>query len=93
MLYRHLCRLAFLMTVAATLLRPVTAHAIPKMGQPLPAFTVTTPSGQLVTNQNYSGRVLLLVFSTDYCSACKKAIPYGPFLALGTILALFLTAP
>lgn len=72
---QHLCKLASLLAVAMALLVPVTAHANPKNGQPLPAFTVTTPSGQQVTNQNYSGRMLLLVFSTDYCSACKQAVP------------------
>lgn len=75
MVYPYLCKLAFILTVTATLLAPVRAQALPKIGQPLPAFSVTTPSGQQVTNQNYSNRVLLLVFSTDYCSACKKAIP------------------
>lgn len=75
MVMPHLCKLSALVAVAVALLGPVTAHAILKTGQPLPAFTVSSPSGQLVTNQNYSGRVLLLVFSTDYCSACKVAIP------------------
>ena len=75
MISRHLCKLVFLLIVAATLLRPVSVHAVLKIGQPLPAFSATTPLGQQVTNQNYSGRVLLLVFSTDYCSACKKAAP------------------
>ena len=75
MIDRYLCKLASLLAVAVTLLGPITAHAVPKMGQTLPAFTVTTPSGQQVTNQNYNGRVLLLVFSTDYCSACKQAVP------------------
>lgn len=75
MLGRYLCKLASLLTVAAILLGPVTVHAIPKIGQPLPVFSVTTPSGQQVTNRNYSDRVLLLVFSTDYCSACKLNIP------------------
>ncbi|HZV81612.1 MAG TPA: TlpA disulfide reductase family protein [Geobacteraceae bacterium] len=75
MVRRQLCKIAFFLSFATILLGPVTAQAIPKMGQPLPAFDVTTPSGQQVTNQNYSGRVLLLAFSTDYCSACKKAIP------------------
>jgi len=75
MAYRHLCKLAYIMAVAAALLAPVRAHAAPRIGQPLPEFSVTTPSGQKVTNQNYSGRVLLLIFSTEYCGACKKAIP------------------
>lgn len=75
MVYRHLCKLASLLAFAAIMLGPLTAHAIPKMGQPLPPFDVTTPSGQHVTNQNYSGRVLLLIFSADYCTACKHAIP------------------
>jgi len=68
-------KLALLLLVAVALLSPVTALAIPKIGQPLPAFDVTTPNGQRVTNLNYSGRVLLLSFSTDYCGACKKAVP------------------
>lgn len=61
--------------LASCLLMPGNAMAIPRIGQPLPQFDVTTPSGQQVTNQNYSGRVLLLSFSTDYCTACKKAVP------------------
>lgn len=84
MSYRHLCKLACFLTVVATLLSPVRAHAIPKIGQPLPAFSVITPSGQKVTNQNYRDRVLLLVFSADYCSACKKAIP-----AIGKLAGLY----
>ena len=75
MVNRHLNKLASTLAVAAVLLGPVTAHAIPKIGQPLPAFSVTTASGQQVANQNYSGRVLLLVFSTDYCIAGKTAVP------------------
>jgi len=75
MIRQYMNKFALLLLVAVTLLNPVSALAIPKIGQPLPAFDVTTPSGQRVTNQNYSGRVLLLSFSTDYCGACKKAVP------------------
>jgi len=75
MVRRLLCNFTALLAVAAILLVPVSALAIPKVGQTLPAFDVTTPSGQRVTNQNYTGRVLLLAFSTDYCSACKTAVP------------------
>ncbi len=75
MVYRSLCKFACILTVITNLLAPLPAHAKVKTGQPLPAFSVTTPSGQKVTNDNYTGRVLLLIFSTDYCSACKKAIP------------------
>lgn len=75
MIIRHLCKLSSILAVAATLLGPVAAHAALKIGQPLPAFSVTTSGGQQVINQNYSGRVLLLVFSTDYCSSCKEAVP------------------
>jgi peroxiredoxin len=74
MLYRNLYKFALFLAVAVTVMGPVRAHAL-KTGQPLPAFSVTTSSGQQVTNQNYSGRVLLLVFSTDFCSACKTAVP------------------
>lgn len=75
MMYRTVCKLAFMLAVSATQLAPLRAQAMPTIGQPLQAFSVTTPSGQHVNNQNYSERVLLLVFSTEYCSACKKAIP------------------
>jgi glutathione peroxidase-family protein len=75
MVARHVYKLALILAVAATLLVPVSAHAILKIGQQLPAFNVTTSIGQQVTNLHYSGRVLLLVFSTDYCGACKQAIP------------------
>jgi len=75
MVKKSLFRRALILTVAAILLVPGSVLALPKVGQPLPAFDVTTPSGQRVTNQNYTGRVLLLAFSTDYCSACKKAVP------------------
>jgi len=71
----NLSKLVPVLAVAAILLGPVTAQAVPKIGQPLPAFNVTTSSGQQVTNQNYGGRLLLLAFSTDYCGACKKAVP------------------
>ncbi len=84
MVIRQLCNTAFSLVIGLMLLGPVPAQAIPKTGQPLPAFDVTTPSGQRVTNQNYSGRVLLLAFSTDYCSACKKAVP-----ALGRLAARY----
>jgi len=75
MIRQYIGRYLFFLIVAVTLLEPVSALAIPKIGQPLPAFDVTTPGGQRVTNMNYSGRVLLLSFSTDYCGACKKAVP------------------
>ena len=75
MVSSYLCKLAHVLIVTAILLAPLHAHAIVKTGQSLPTFSVTTPSGQKVTNENYAGRVLLLVFSTDYCSACKMAIP------------------
>jgi cytochrome oxidase Cu insertion factor (SCO1/SenC/PrrC family) len=75
MVFRNLCKRLSLLVVAVALLGPLPAHATPKISQPLPAFTVTTPNGQQMNNRSYSGRVLLLVFSTDYCSACKNAVP------------------
>jgi len=75
MVRRNLCKFTLLLTLVVSLLVPLSAQAIPKTGQPLPPFDVSTSSGQRVTNLNYSGRVLLVSFSTDYCSACKKAVP------------------
>lgn len=74
-MFRRTLRNLVPLLAVLVLLVPVSAHAIPKSGQPLPQFDVTTPSGQRVTNQNYTGRVLLLIFSTDYCTACKSGIP------------------
>lgn len=75
MIERYLYKIVPVLAVAVTLLGPIAAHALPKTGQQLPAFSVTTAGSQQVTNQNYSNRVLLLVFSTDFCSACKRAVP------------------
>ena len=75
MVRQQMYKFALFLAFAVTLLGPGSALAIPKTGQPLPALDVTTSSGQRVTNLNYSGRVLLIAFSTDYCSACKKAVP------------------
>jgi len=75
MLRGKLFRFTLILAAALTLLVPVTALAIPKTGQPLPSLDVTSSSGQRITNQNYTGRVLLLSFSTDFCTACKRAVP------------------
>lgn len=84
MMTRYLWRTVLIFSAMTVLLGPVTAQALPKTGQPLPGFDATTPSGQRVTNQNYSGKVLLLAFSTDYCGACKKAVP-----AIGRLAAKY----
>jgi peroxiredoxin len=75
MIKSYLFRLAFLTASAVLMLVPASAQSATKIGQPVPVFDVTSPAGQKITNQNYSNKVLLLAFSTDYCSACKKAVP------------------
>lgn len=75
MIRHYMFRCAVILAVALTLLIPVSALAVTKTGQPLPPLDVTSTSGQRITNQNYRGKVLLVAFSTDFCSACKRAIP------------------
>ncbi|HIJ87082.1 MAG TPA: TlpA family protein disulfide reductase [Desulfuromonadales bacterium] len=55
---------------------PTTSYAVIKKGTQLPAFSSTAASGVKVTSTAYSGKVLLLMIASEYCTYCKTAIPY-----------------
>jgi peroxiredoxin len=66
-----------LITLATILLVvPVSSHAVIRKGVKLPAFSATTAAGIKISSTEFSGKVLLLAVSSDYCSYCKTAIPY-----------------
>ena len=58
-----------------SLMVPGALHAAPQKGKNLPAFEATMVSGQRVTLDTYSGKVLLLAVTSDDCNSCKKGIP------------------
>lgn len=55
---------------------PSASHAAIKKGATLPAFSATNASGDKVSSSRYSGKVLLVMISSEYCTYCKTAIPY-----------------
>ena len=62
--------------IALLLSFPVQLHAAVRTGQQAPAFKVTTTSGQVVTLENFRGRILVIDFFATWCHPCRKSIPH-----------------
>lgn len=45
------------------------------VGKPIPAFSMTTPTGQKITSQSLKGKAVILDFWANYCAPCKAASP------------------
>jgi len=66
-----------LITIAvSTLATAGLVDAAPQTGQAAPNFRVVSTSGQSISQENYRGHVLVLVFFASWCQPCRLSIPH-----------------
>jgi cytochrome c biogenesis protein CcmG/thiol:disulfide interchange protein DsbE len=54
---------------------PVAALAVPKVGQPAPAFSLPSVEGKTLTLQSLRGKPLYLNFYATWCGPCNEEAP------------------
>lgn len=62
--------------LAAGMLMPLQAFAVPQKGRPAPAVRVVTTNGQKVSLSAYQGQVVVLEFFATWCEGCKLSLPH-----------------
>jgi len=68
--------------LALLLATPLTAHAAAEPGQPAPAFTATTSTGESVALDSLKGKIVVLEWTNDSCPFVKKHYDGGNMQAL-----------
>ncbi|MGD0475235.1 MAG: TlpA disulfide reductase family protein [Candidatus Velthaea sp.] len=54
---------------------PAAASAVPKVGQPAPAFSLPTVEGRTLTLASLKGKPLYLNFYATWCGPCNEEAP------------------
>ena len=69
-------RAALAILAASFLLAPLRVDAAPQIGLHSPNFKVVSTSGQIITQENYRGHLLIIDFFATWCLPCRQSIPH-----------------